>query len=126
METEIDEGQQTRAENAWAYFGCKTLEEYNDLYLKIDVLLLADVFENFREICISTYIQDLVWYYTAPKISVDCNVENYMANLELPSGYNMLLFYEKCKTFLLYSLFSSNILIYMYTRWTSTGEYALC
>ena len=41
-ETEYEHTQQVYKE-----FGCKTFQEYHDLYLKSDVLLLADVFEKF-------------------------------------------------------------------------------
>ena len=39
----------------WSRFDCKTLGDYHDVYLKSDVLLLADVFESFRRMAISTY-----------------------------------------------------------------------
>ena len=43
------------AQNVWDHFGCKTMRDYHDLYLKSDVLLLADVFETFRDLCMLNY-----------------------------------------------------------------------
>ena len=37
-----------RAREIWAHYNIKTVRDYHDLYLLSDVLLLADVFENFR------------------------------------------------------------------------------
>ena len=42
------------AQQVWTTFGCRSLQNYHNLYLLTDTLLLADVFENFRTICLET------------------------------------------------------------------------
>ena len=49
----------------------KNLEDYHNLYNQADVLLLADVFENFRNICIKNYKLDPAHYHTAPGLAWD-------------------------------------------------------
>jgi len=39
----------------WRRYDCKTLKDYHDLYLTLDVTLLADVFENFRNMALREY-----------------------------------------------------------------------
>ena len=55
-----------QAKNVWQEFDIKILGEYHDLYLKTDVLLLADVFEKFRKVCTGYYKLDPAHYYTSP------------------------------------------------------------
>lgn len=60
------------AQKIWKTFNLKTMREYTNLYLKTDVLLLADIFENFRDNCIEMYELDPAHYYTLPGYSWDC------------------------------------------------------
>ena len=57
------------ARKVWETFEMKNLEDYHNLYNRVDVLLLADVFENFRDICIENYKLDPAHYYTAPGLA---------------------------------------------------------
>ena len=59
------------AQNVWRKFGCNTLKDYEDLYLKTDVLLLADVFENFRTLSLQNYRVDPAHYVSSPQLSWD-------------------------------------------------------
>ena len=53
----------------WTAFGMRTLSDYYDLYLKTDVLLLADVFKNFRETSLRYYEIDPCNNYSAPGLA---------------------------------------------------------
>ena len=53
-------------ENVWNTFNLENMGQYYDLYLKSDILLLADVFENFRKTCVQYYKLDLCHYFTSP------------------------------------------------------------
>ena len=54
------------AETVWKECGVRTLGKYTALYNEVDVLQLADVFVNFRDICLENYKLDAAWYYTSP------------------------------------------------------------
>ena len=59
------------AKRVWKTFNINTMGEYHDLYLNSDVLLLADVFENFRKTCLQYYKLDPCHYFTSPGLSWD-------------------------------------------------------
>ena len=79
----------------WNLFGCKTLRDYHDLYLKTDVLLLADVFEKFRVTCLEYYKLDPTHYYTSPGLAWDACLKLTGQRLELLSDYDMLMMFER-------------------------------
>lgn len=79
----------------WEQFQLKTLGEYSDLYLKTDVLLLADVFENFRDTCHTIYKLDPAHYYTSPGLSFDAMLKYTSVQIELLTDVEMLLFVER-------------------------------
>ena len=79
----------------WATFGCKTIRDYHDLYLKSDVLLLADVFENFRKTCLKHYKLDPAHYYTSPGLAWDACLKETKQQLQLLTDYDMLMMIER-------------------------------
>ena len=83
------------AQEVWDTFDCRNIGDYHDLYLKTDVLLLADVFENFRQTAMATYGLDPAHYYTLPGYSWDCLLKCTNVSLELLTEPDMYLFVEK-------------------------------
>ena len=73
----------------------KTMGEYHDLYLKSDILLLADVFENFRKTCLQYYKLDPYHYFTSPGQSLDAMMKMTGIKLELMTDVEMFEFIEK-------------------------------
>ena len=73
----------------------QTLGEYHDLYLLSDVLLLADVFENFRRVCLNYYGLDPAHYYTSPGLAWSACLKMTDVELELLTVPDMYLFVEE-------------------------------
>ena len=91
----ITEKDYKHAGDVWNSFKMKTFKEYHELYNITDVLLLADVFENFRDLCLKIYGLDPVYYFTAPGLAWDACLKITSIDLELLSDPNMLLMFEK-------------------------------
>ena len=92
--TNISDEDYEHAQKVWKTFGCKTRRDYHDLYLETDVMLLADVMENYRNICIDNYGLDPLWYYTAPGLAWDAALKLSDVKLELLTDPNMYLMVE--------------------------------
>ncbi|XP_070531293.1 uncharacterized protein, partial [Cardiocondyla obscurior] len=91
----VSETDYAHAETVWQRFSVRTLGEYSDLYLKTDVLLLADVFENFRDRCVESYGLDPAHYYTLPGFTWDAMLKHTRINFELLTDIDMVMFVER-------------------------------
>ena len=92
---EITDDDYQHATNVWNTFKCKSLRDYHDLYLKSDVLLLSDVFENFRKTCLKHYKLDPAHYYTSAGLAWDACLKETGQELQLLHDYDMLMMIEK-------------------------------
>ena len=86
-----DEGYE-HAQHVWNTFSLKNMGEYHDLYLASDILLLADVFENFRKTCLEYYELDPCHYFTSPGLSWDAMLKMTDIKLELMTDIDMFQF----------------------------------
>ncbi|XP_063420723.1 uncharacterized protein LOC134705941 [Mytilus trossulus] len=83
------------AQHIWQLFKIQNLGQYHDLYVLSDVLALADVFENFREICLNYYGLDAAHFYTSPGLAWQAALKMTGVKLELLTDIDMHLFIEK-------------------------------
>uniref|UniRef100_A0A6P7GNY9 Uncharacterized protein LOC114340369 n=1 Tax=Diabrotica virgifera virgifera TaxID=50390 RepID=A0A6P7GNY9_DIAVI len=68
--------------------------DYGMLYLKSDVLLLADIFENFRKVCLKEYKLDPAHYVTAPSLTWDAMLKYTDIELQLLTDVDMVHFFK--------------------------------
>ena len=83
------------ATRAFEAFSCQSMGDYHDLYLKSDVLLLADVFENFRNVCLKAYNLDPCHFYTSPGLALQACLKMTEVELELLTDPDMYLFIQE-------------------------------
>ena len=83
------------AHRVWSEFGINNLGEYHDLYLHMDVILSANVFESFRKVCLDNYGLDPAHFYTASRIGLESLFTETRIRLELLLDPDMLLMFER-------------------------------
>ena len=83
------------ANNVFKVFKLENLGNYHDLYVQSDTLLLADVFNNFRDMCIKDYELDPAHFLSLPGLPWQACLKKTNIELELLTDYDMLLMVEE-------------------------------
>ena len=91
----ISRGDYKHAIKVWNKFKLKNMGDYHDLYLETDLVLLANVFESFRKVCLDNYGLDPAHFYTAPGLAWKACLKKTGVNLELSKDPDMLLMFER-------------------------------
>ena len=81
--------------NVFKKFKLKNLGEYHDLYVQSHTLLLADVFENFGNMCIKVYELDPAHFLSLPRLAWQACLKKTNVKLELLTDYDLLLMVEE-------------------------------
>ena len=76
-------------------FQIKSLGEYYDLYVQSDALLLTDVFENFRNICLEIFGLDPITFLSAPGLASQAALKKTKVEVDLLTYIDMLLMVQK-------------------------------
>lgn len=90
----ISEEDYNHAKKVWDELNIKNFAEYIELYMKIDILLLADIFEEFCNNSVNAYGLDPCYYYTAAGLSWDAMLKITGVKLKLLTDIDMVLFIE--------------------------------
>ena len=91
----IDDIDHRHGNNVFKRFKLKNLGEYHDLYVQSDILLLADVFENFRNTCVKVYELDPVHFLSITGLAWQACLKKTNIKLELLTDYDMLSMVEE-------------------------------
>ena len=91
----ISEEDYQHAQRVWEEFGVHNLGDYHDIYLRTDVVLLANVYEAFTDTCLRHYKLDPVHFYTSPGLAWKACLKQTGIKLELLTDPDMLLMFER-------------------------------
>ena len=89
-----NDGDHRHAKRLFKSFTNKNVGDYHDLYVQSDILLLADVFENFRNMCINVYELDPAHFFSAPGLAWQACLRKTEVELELLTDPDILLMVE--------------------------------
>ena len=92
---DIDDIDYRHGSNVFKGFKLENLGDYHDVYVQSDTLLLADVFENFRDMCIKDYELDPAHFLSLPGLAWQACLKKTNIELELLTDYDMLLMVEE-------------------------------
>ena len=91
---DITDADYAHAKRVCKDFQIKTLGEYHDLYVQNDTLLLADVFENLKNMCLDIYWLDPAKFRSAPGLAWQAVLRKTKVKLDFVTDINMLLMVE--------------------------------
>ena len=91
----ISEEDYAHACKVWESFHCWILGDYHDVYLKSDLLILADIFENFRRFCLLNYELDAAHYLSGPQLAYDALFKLTRVELDLLTDVDVYKMIEK-------------------------------
>ena len=86
----ISDEDYAHAQKVWDVFKIKNLGGYHDLYVKIDTSLLANIFENFRNMCLNIYELDPAYFVSAPGLAWQACLKKTKVELELLTDFILM------------------------------------
>ena len=92
---DISDTDYKHANNVFKKFNLNSLVDYHDLYVRSDMLLLADVFQNSRNACLNNYELDPTHFVSLPGLAWQACLKKTNVELELLTDYDMLLMIEE-------------------------------
>ena len=90
----IDKNDYNHALKVCGIFNIKNLGEYHDLYVESGTAQLADVFENFRNICLKIYQLDPAYFVSTPGLALEAMLKTTKVKIELFTDIDMHLMTE--------------------------------
>ena len=92
---DITDADYTHAKRVFKDFEIKKIGKYHDLYIKSDTLLVDDVFNNFRNMCLEINGLDPPHFLSAPRLKWQATLKKTKVKLDLLTNIYMLLMVEK-------------------------------
>ena len=89
FEDRVTAADYNHAQTVWSHFGMESFKDYMELYLKTDVLLLADVVANYKHVTHQEYELDPLWFISCPSLSLTSAMRMTKAEIDLITEVDM-------------------------------------